>query len=57
MRPPISKLFRVELKTGKVYFVKCDFWENDGRRIIFRKSSGVIIRSWPLDKVWGWEEV
>lgn len=48
--------YRVELKSGRTVFVKCDGVQVDGRRVYFMAGENRIIRSWLLENVDSWEE-
>lgn len=54
---PWDLLVRVELKDGRVWFIKCDRIEVDGRRVYFVSSDGRIVRSWLLTNVSSWDKV
>ena len=47
--------YRVELQDGRVWLVKCDKVQVDGRRVYFLSSEDRIIRSWLLTNVESWE--
>lgn len=52
-----SKIYRVELMSGKVWFVKCDKVEVDGRRVCFLTLDNHVVRSWLVVNVLSWKEV
>ncbi len=50
-------MYRVELLSGKVYFVKAVRFETDNRRVYFINAKDHVVRSWLWSNVWSFERV